>query len=99
MGEIKRKYPNAELYCLTLQETNHPNTKKNLLRFDRFNEVIRTLADYFGATVVDLAKDKITWENCHAYAGDMHSLHPTAAGHEVMAECVVEAMYKNICDR
>ena len=94
MGEMKRKYPDAEFYCLTLQETNHPNTKKNIARFYKYNEVIRTLADYFGATVVGFDKDKINWENCHAYAGDMHSLHPTAAGHEVMAECVIEAMYK-----
>ena len=94
MGEIKRKYPNAELYCLTLQETNHPNTMKSLARFDRFNEVIRTLGEYFGATIVDFAKDEITWDNCHAYAGDMHSLHPTAAGHEIMAESVIKAMYE-----
>ena len=98
MGEIKRKYPKAELYCLTLQETNHPNTKKNLARFDKFNEVIRTLADYFGAGIVDFDKDEITWQNCHAYAGDMHSLHPTAAGHEIMAKGVVKSMYKNTND-
>ncbi|MBR2388358.1 MAG: SGNH/GDSL hydrolase family protein [Clostridia bacterium] len=93
MMDMKKKYPDAEFYCLTLQETNHPNTLKRPERFDNMNKTIRTLAEYFGATVVDLANDEITWQNCHAYAGDMHSLHPTAAGHEIMAENIVRAMY------
>ncbi len=93
MRDMQKKYPNAEFYCLTLQETNHPNTLKRLERFESFNKTIKTLAEYFGATVVDFAADEITWQNCHAYAGDMHSLHPTAAGHEIMAENIIKAMY------
>ena len=38
-------------------------------------------------------KVDLTWQNCHAFAGDMHSLHPTASGHEVMAEKIIESMY------
>ncbi len=93
MRDMQKKYPSAEFFCLTLQETNHPNTLKRPERFESFNKTIKTLAEYFGATVVDFAGDEITWQNCHAYAGDMHSLHPTAAGHEIMAENIVRAMY------
>ena len=78
---------------MTLQQTNHPNTLKSFERYYNYNKTIKALAEYFGATVVDFADDEITFENCHAYAGDMHSLHPTAVGHKVMAEKIIEAMY------
>ena len=93
MKEMKRRYPDAEYFCMTLQQTNHPNTLKSFERYYNYNKTIKALAEYFGATVVDFADDEITFENCHAYAGDMHSLHPTAVGHKVMAEKIIEAMY------
>ena len=96
MLDMQKKYKGAEFYCMTLQETNHPNTLKSLERFENFNKTIKALAEYFGATAVDFADDGITWQNCHAYAGDMHSLHPTALGHGVMAEGVIRAMYNKL---
>jgi lysophospholipase L1-like esterase len=84
LNVMKEKYPNAEIYCLTYQESNHQHTTRGKL--DKFNKTIKALAEYFDVTVVDQSKDEITWETCHAYGGDMRALHPSAAGHEVMAE-------------
>ena len=89
---MKEKYPNAEIYCLTYQESNHQHTTR--AKLDKFNKTIKALAEYFDVTVVDQSKDEITWDTCHAYGGDMRALHPSAAGHEVMAENIVKTIYE-----
>ena len=91
LNKMKELYPNAEIYCLTYQETNHPSISTE--RFNEFNNAVKALADYFGATVVDQSLDSITKDNCHAFAGDMTSLHPTATGHAIMAENIMKNMY------
>ena len=90
---MKEKYPNAEIYCLTYQESNHSNTSRSKLA--KFTQSVSAIAEYFGATVVDQSKDEITTENCHAYGADYRALHPNAKGHAVMAKSIVTEMYKN----
>ncbi len=90
---MKEKYPNAEIYCLTYQESNHAHTTKAKLA--KFTQSVTAIAEYFGATVVDQSKDEITVDNCHAYGADYRALHPNAKGHAVMAESIVKEMYKN----
>ncbi len=91
LAAIKEKYPNAEIYCLTYQESNHNNTSRSKLA--KFTQSVSGLAEYFGATVVDQSKDEITELNCHAYAADNNSLHPNPKGHAVMAKSIITAMY------
>lgn len=88
---MQEKYPNAEIYCLTYQESNHANTSKAKLA--KFTQSVTAIAEYFGATVVDQSKDEITFENCHAYGADYRALHPNAKGHAVMAKSIITAMY------
>ncbi len=90
---IKEKYPNAEIYCITYQESNHNNTSRSKLA--KFTQSVSAIAEYFGATVVDQSKDEITETNCHAYAADNSSLHPNPKGHAVMAKSIITEMYKN----
>ena len=89
---MKELYPDAEIFCLTYQENNHANTTAAKLK--RFSTSVTAIAEYFGATVVDQSKDAITQSNCHAYAHDSNSLHPTAAGHAIMAENIIKTMYE-----
>ena len=92
LNAIKEKYPNAEIICLTMQETNHPN--ENKVKFQKINNTITALAKYFDAILVNQSEDIITYKTCHAYAGDMSSLHPNPEGHAIMAENIVKAMYE-----
>ena len=94
LNRMKELYPNAEIYCLTYQETNHPSITAD--RFNKFNNTIKTLAAYFGATVVDQSIDSITEDNCHAFAGDTKSLHPTVIGHAITAENIMKHMYNKL---
>ena len=89
---MKEKYPNAEIYCMTYQESNHSNTSRSKLA--KFTQSVSAIAEYFGATVVDQSKDEITFENCHAYGADYRALHPNAKGHAVMAKSIITEMYK-----
>lgn len=91
INNMRQKYPNAEIYCLTYQENNHANTTAD--RFQKYNGTVKAIAEYFGATIVDQSLDSITSDNCHSYAGDMSSLHPNAAGHAIMADNIMSNMY------
>ena len=94
LNRMKELYPDAEIYCMTYQETNHSNITKE--RFDAFNNAVKALATYFGATVVDQSTDSITSNNCHAFGGDIRALHPNASGHAIAAENIMKHMYNKI---
>ena len=91
---MKQKYPDAEIFCMTLQESDHNNT--TVEKLEKFNVVISGLAKYFGATVIDQQMDGITFDNCQAYSTDYRALHPNAIGHAKMAEYIVENMYNKM---
>ena len=92
INKMRELYPDAEIYCLTYQENNHANT--TAAKLNRFSSSVTAIAEYFGATVVDQSKDAITQSNCHVYAHDKNSLHPTSAGHAIMAENIIKTMYE-----
>ena len=94
LNRMKELYPDAEIYCMTYQETNHSNITKE--RFNAFNNAVKALATYFGATVVDQSTDSITSDNCHAFGGDIRALHPNASGHAIAAENIMKHMYNKI---
>ena len=71
-------------------------TKNTKSRFKKFNATVTALAEYFGASFVDQTTDVIDNATCHAYAGDMKSLHPNAIGHSVMADNIMNVMYQKI---
>ena len=93
LNRMRELYPDAEIYCLTYQETNHSNITAE--RFNAFNNAVKALATYFGATVVDQSTDSITADNCHAFGGDIRALHPNASGHAIAADNIMKYMYNN----
>ncbi len=97
LNSMKEKYPNAELYCMTLVQTYDTN-RCNAQQIGEYNRCISALAEYFGATVIDQysSDSERTFRNVHAYStpGDGHCIHPSSKGHELMERLIVKTMYK-----
>lgn len=87
---MQKTYPDAEIVCLTLPQCNHTNSTETLVTM--FNEHIRALATYFGATIVETG-EALPYETCHAYGSDSTTVHPNVLGHKKMFEGIVKAMY------
>lgn len=87
---MQKTYPDAEIVCLTLPRCNHTNSTETLVTM--FNEHIRALATYFGATIVETG-EALPYETCHAYGSDSTTVHPNVLGHKKMFEGIVKAMY------
>ena len=95
---MKETYPSAEIYCMTLMENYHSagNVKA---RVDQTDLCIRTIAEYFGAKLIDQQKNGyITKANCILYGKDTgaESLHPNLRGHKMMARCTIEELYRGL---
>lgn len=78
LDKITTKYPDAEVFVFNIFESNETlcNTRTNL---EEYNEMIATIAAYFGVTVVDAYNDTgINKANASDYAFD--GLHFNALG-------------------
>ena len=92
---MKNKYPNAEIYCMTLIQNQ--DSRCTAAKVESFNACIRALTDYFGIGLIDQAAEGyITPDNCYAYCGDSTALHPSPYGHVLMKDLIVETLYKNL---
>lgn len=87
---MQKTYPDAEIVCLTLPQCNHTNSTDALVTM--FNEHIRAIATYFGATIVETG-EALPYETCHAYGADDTTVHPNVLGHKKMFEGIVKALY------
>ncbi len=91
---IKRLYPNAEIYCITLPDRNH--TSSTQPRLSRSNLLISAIAEYFEVGLVEQANSGVTRENCLMYAADGTGLHPNGKGHAALTKAIVEELYENL---
>ncbi len=99
LNAMKDKYDGAEIFCMTLMPNHHSGyTAQKLLQY---NTCIKALGEYFGATVIELDKGEITYDNCNTYtvdgAGD--AIHPNIKGYEYMEKCIIDAMYNKIASK
>lgn len=91
---MQQKYPNAEIWCMTLQETMNTNSQENIKKLERYNTCIRGIAEYFGVGIIDQANDTLTYETAYQYSADSICLHPNGAGHKLMTEYIVKTWYE-----
>ncbi len=94
LQNIKRLYPDAEVFCITLPDRNH--TSSTQPRLTRANLLISALAEYFELGLVDQSESGITRENCMMYSSDGTGLHPNGKGHAALTKVIVEALYENL---
>ncbi len=94
LQNIKRLHGNAEVFVFTHLECNHNSSGQP--RLDKANTVLRALAEYFGAGVVDQAKSEVNKQNCHMYTRDSHGLHPNGKGHAAITKLIVETLYEKL---
>lgn len=91
---MKEKYQDAEIYCVTLLYNHNPDLTAD--RTNSYNRVIKALAEYFGATVVDQNGElsEMTRENLHSHASliDSECIHPKATGHVALSRLIVKTM-------
>ena len=95
---IKETYPNAEIYCMTLMESYH-GSGKDKSKIDDADLCIRTIAEHFGAKLIDQQLNgHITKDNCILYGRDpgVYALHPNLRGHKMMARCIIEELYRGL---
>jgi len=93
--EMKNKYANAEIYCMTLIQNE--DTRCTAEKIESFNVCIRAIAEYLGIGLIDQELEGyITPDNCYAYCGDSTALHPSPYGHLLMEKFIVETLYKNL---
>lgn len=94
LQNIKRLYPNAELFSITLPEANHGSSKQP--RLGKANVVIRALVEYFEVALVEQDNSEVNKANCHVYARDAYGLHPNGRGHAAITKLIVETMYEKL---
>lgn len=96
--KIKQRYPDAEIYCMTLlpRRATAISGKEDYSQYGQpldFNESLRTIAAHFGCAVVDL-------ENCGIpndgpgfdYFIEDRGLHPGKYGMDVISNAVISAL-------
>lgn len=94
IARMKHRYPNAEIYCMTVLERND---NKDTARMDFFNGFIKTIAKKSGAYLVDLYEDSgidATSLSTSVFIADK-TLHPSAAGMDAITNCLVSAIMEN----
>jgi len=91
LQKLMKAYPLARILVCTLMEASfrdtdgvYPAVRSDGTRLADFNRVIRSLAEGYGLTLVDLHSCGIHWANMDRYYHDS-TLHPNAAGHRLMA--------------
>ena len=95
LQNIKRLYPDAEVFCFTLAEINHGNSFQP--RHSNVNKVIRALAEYFELDIVDQGKCEVNKANCHTYGrGDVYGMHPGIKGHAAITKLIFETLYERL---
>ena len=89
-------YQGKDVYLFTLlYTTNLESSSVNPDDVEKFNDVIRSMAEKYDCTLVDLYKDTgINKNNLATYMGD-RNLHPNYAGMDKITQCFMDALVKN----
>lgn len=108
LHKIMTTYPNAEVYCFTVVPSaggTLSTCNKRLAAALPYNDMIRSIADHYGAIVVDLFKEfdldpdgdgKTTQEKFDAFQACYNNdPHPNAAGFDVITKCFVDTVLDN----
>jgi hypothetical protein len=94
---MTEKYPDAEIYCITLLYNYEDSLTKE--RIDNYNSVIKALAGYFGATVVDqnglISEMKTEDLHTHIAIGDSDCIHSRSTGHLCLERLIVKTMARS----
>ncbi len=86
-------YPDAQIVCMSLATNSHANYSSCVNRVPQYNEIIKELCLYFGCIYVDQT-DVMSAENAATYTID--GIHPNIAGHELMFQAAVNAIYADL---
>ncbi len=92
LNKIKQNYPNAEVFCCTLNETymssnpsfSFPHSYAGT-HIERFNEVIRKKVESAGYKLIELYNNHVPYDT-------VDGTHPTAAGMDTLATLVLRGM-------
>ncbi len=97
LERMQYNYPDAEIYIINLIRSHHGSGSEE--KITKANTCLSALAAYYGATVVDQAKNEVNYDNCHLYGADeanLQSLHPNIQGHAALTKLIVETMYEKL---
>ena len=103
LDRIMTTYPLAKVYCCTLNQCERrgsigfPEINTNGDSITEFNEAIRSLANSFGAGIIEHNASGMTYYNMNTYTGDWASasgqgLHPNASGMQLLANSTVSKL-------
>ena len=90
-----KKYPNAEIYCMTLiPYENITAAQRNVLL--EFNDGVRKIAAHYGVYVADLYEESglTSQKECFNYHM-ANRLHPGPFGMDAITNCLINAMLEN----
>ena len=86
---IKRKYPNADIFCFSLLPFECLPKHRN----EVFDTIIRQMVDHFKVNLIDLHNDCIIKPNMEYYS-EGGCVHPNSKGMQSICDCVKSALLK-----
>ncbi len=101
MDKMTKRYPKAEIYCFTLLPNKAVTDKATAdtmkANKEAFNEIVYTVADHYGAIVVDLYKDSGIVTGSASYHDYLSpdGIHPIIKGMDAITNTFVSAILKN----
>ena len=89
---MMNKYENADVLALGLE--NNASSGFTVERQEKFNLVIKALAEYFGAIYVDQCGEysEINAENMVTFGMDAGCTHPNSLGHAAMERMILRVL-------
>jgi len=95
LQKITVRYPDAELYCLSLLPLENMNTSTEANRMT-YNAMFQSIAEHYDATYVNQYQDSgITGHSINFDHYMANALHPNAAGMDAMTNCFISALLEN----
>ena len=88
MYNLQKNYPDAEIICIGLRECGSSAFTPE--RLGKYNFMIETLADYFGAIYVN-QQGSIANDEMHFYGADVINVHPNSIGMEILSRAIIKA--------
>lgn len=90
-----KKYPNAEIYCMTLIPYENITTAQRNVMLE-FNDGVRQIAKHYGVYVADLYEESGLTSQSECFDYHMaNRLHPGPYGMDAITNCLVNSMLEN----
>ena len=91
---IEKYGDDVEIYCVTLVKNN--SEKCSMVSINNYNRVIKAIAEYFGATVVDQNGEFSEYSSETYYTKTCYDggkfIHANSAGHYALSQLIVKTM-------